>query len=63
MEDNRCSYEAFMHGSTLTTMNVLITFSALICVSNFLLYFQSMPKNFSFKISHEASINSFLKHT
>ena len=43
MEDDRGSYGASMHGSTLTTMNVLITLWALIRVSNFLLYFHLCP--------------------
>jgi hypothetical protein len=34
MEDNKGSYGASMHGSTLTTLNVLITLWALICVSD-----------------------------
>ena len=38
MEDNRGSYIVSMFGSTLTTLNVLISLWTLICVSNFLLY-------------------------
>ena len=34
MEDDRGSYGALMYGSTLTTLNVLITLWTLICVSN-----------------------------
>jgi hypothetical protein len=42
MENDRGRYGATMHGSTLTTLNVLITLWALICVSNFLLYFKRL---------------------
>ena len=48
MEDDKASYKASMHGSTLTTLNVLITLLALICMSNFLLYFHLFPKKISF---------------
>ena len=34
IEDNKGSYGASMHGSTLTTLNVLITLWALICVND-----------------------------
>ena len=44
MEDQRGSYGAPMHGSTLTTSNVLITLWSLIWESNFLLYFHLCPK-------------------
>ena len=44
MEDDRGSYGALMYGSTLTTLNVLITLWTLICVSNFLLYFHLCPE-------------------
>ena len=42
IKDDRGSYGASMHGSTLTTLNVLITLWTLICVS--LLYFHHCPK-------------------
>ena len=32
MEEDRGNYRASMHGSTLTTLNVLITLWTLICV-------------------------------
>ena len=41
MEDDKGSYGASMHGSTL---NVLITLWILICVSNFFLYFHLCSK-------------------
>ena len=44
MEVDRGSYQASMHSSTLTTLNVLITLWTLICVSDFLLYFHLCPK-------------------
>ena len=40
MEDDRGSHEAYVHGSTLTSLNVFITLWALICVSDFLVYFR-----------------------
>jgi hypothetical protein len=43
IEDDRGSYGTSMHGSTLTTMNVLITLWKLIFVNNFLLYFHLYP--------------------
>ena len=33
-----------MHGSTMTTLHVLVTLWTMICVSNFLLYFYLCPK-------------------
>ena len=44
MKDDRGMYEASIHGSTLTTLNVLITLWALIFVSKFLLCFHLCPK-------------------
>ena len=44
MVDDRGSYKASMHGSTLTTSNVLIPLWTLICASNFLLYFHPCPR-------------------
>ena len=44
IKDDKGSYEASIHGSTLTTLNVLITLWTLICVSNFLLYFHLCPE-------------------
>ena len=51
MKDDRGSYKASMHGSTLTTLNVLITLWTLIWASNFLLYFHLCPKTLLPKIS------------
>ena len=54
MEDQRGSYGAPMHGSTLTTSNVLITLWSLIWESNFLLYFHLCPKtSIDFSNLHE----------
>ena len=44
MEGDRGSCGDFVHGSTLTTLNVLISLWTLICVGNFLSYFQLCPK-------------------
>ena len=57
MEDDRRSYGASMHGSTL---NVLISLWTWICVSKSMLYFHLY---FSFIIFRNVSIISFLKPT
>ena len=44
MEDDKGSYKTSMHGSTLTTLNVLITLWTLIWASIFLLCFHLCPK-------------------
>ena len=51
MEDDRGSCKASMQGSTLLTLNVLITLWALIWASNFLLYFHLCPKTSVSKLS------------
>ena len=49
MEEDRSSYKAFIHGSTL---NLLVSLWTLICVSNFMLYFHLCPKtsNYNFEV-------------
>ena len=48
MEDNKGSYGASMHGSTLTALNVLITFVGIDMCEKFSIVLSSMYKNFSF---------------
>ena len=69
MEDNRGSYEVYMHGSTLSTLDVLITLWKMICVSNLLLYFHLCPKTLVFKFSamllsiHFSNLHEFKKYS
>ena len=58
IEEDKGSYGAFMHGSTLTTLNMLLT-----CASNVLLYFHLCPKTLVSDFFCYSSINSFLKAT
>ena len=44
MEDDKGSYGASMHGSTLITLIMVITLWTLILASDFLLYFYVCPK-------------------
>ena len=53
MKDNKGSHEVSMHGSTLTTLNVLITLGTLICVTNFLLHFQKLQFVMFFQCIHQ----------
>ena len=50
MEGDRGSHGASVHGSTLTTLNVLISLCTLIGVSNFFLYFHLCPRTSYSKI-------------
>ena len=62
MEDNGNCYRVSMHGSTLTTLNVLITLCTLICVSNILLVFHIFVQKNQF-LNFSQCLHQFISQT
>ena len=69
MNNDSVNFRASMHDSTLTTLNALITLWALICVTNFLLYFHLCPKILASRFStmppsiHFSNLHGFYKYS